>query len=235
MRTGWAKISAAALAAALLAGVGSAAVTSVQRPHIIWKRITFGGKRKAEMAGYMKRHYGIHTWRLRHPHVIVEHYTGSSFSSAWNTFASDSPDSELHELPGTCAHFIIDTDGKIYQLVKLGIACRHTVGLNYTAFGIEHAGYSDADILNNPRQLRASLKLTLWLSRHYHVKLKNIIGHNESLTSPYHKERYKAWRCQTHGDWNYADMTIYRSKLRKLARSKGISMGPLPKQRPSKC
>ena len=63
--------------------------------------------------------------------MIVEHYTASTtFSSAWNTFARDAPDVELHELPGTCAHFVIDRDGTIYQLVPLTTMCRHTVGLN---------------------------------------------------------------------------------------------------------
>ena len=51
-------------------------------------------------------------------------------------------DAELHELPGTCAHFIVDKDGTIYQLVALTIMCRHTVGLNWTAFGIEQVGLS---------------------------------------------------------------------------------------------
>ena len=79
------------------------------------------------------------------PKVIVEHYTVSdTFASAYNTFAPDRADSELHELPGTCAHFVIDKDGTIYQLVPLSIRCRHTVGLNYTAIGIEHVGRSAA-------------------------------------------------------------------------------------------
>ena len=68
--------------------------------------------RKAEMARYAEEHYGIDSWKLVHPRVIVEHYTATTtFSSAWNTFANDTPDPELHELPGDCAHFIIDTDG----------------------------------------------------------------------------------------------------------------------------
>jgi hypothetical protein len=84
----------------------------VPRPPIVWKPITYGPKRRAEMAAYAKRHYGIDTWRLQGPHVIVEHYTASeSFSSAWNSFASNAPDPELHELPGDCAHFIVDRDG----------------------------------------------------------------------------------------------------------------------------
>ena len=70
--------------------------------------------------------------------------------------------------------------------------CRHTVGLNYTAIGIEHVGTSDAQILGNARQLQASLALTAWLMARYGIQLRNVIGHNESLTSPYHHERYAA-------------------------------------------
>ncbi len=185
------------------------------------------------MAAYAKRHYGLDTWRLRDPKVIVEHYTASdSFSSAWNTFAADSSDPELHELPGDCAHFVIDTDGTIYQLVPLGTMCRHTVGLNYTSIGIEHVGTSDAEVLSNPRQLRASLQLTLWLVERFHIPLGDVIGHSESLTSPYHRELYAAWRCQTHADWTHADMQTYRSDLARLARSDKVSLPPPDPKRP---
>ena len=115
--------------------------------------------------------------------------------------------------PGTCAHFVVDTDGTIYQLVPLGVRCRHTVGLNWTAIGIEHVGTSDAAILDNPRQLHASLALTAWLMSRFRISLGDVIGHNESLTSPYHRELYAPWRCQTHGDWTRADMDRYRALL----------------------
>ena len=177
------------------------------------------------MAQYAARHYGLHTWRLERPQVIVEHYTASnSFSSAWNTFANDAPDSELHELPGTCAHFVIDRDGTIYQLVPLNTMCRHTVGLNWTAIGIEHVGTSDASVLQNPRQIAASLKLTLWLAQRYAISVPNVIGHNESLTSRYYREHYAPWRCQTHGDWVHADMQVYRARLAALARSEHVTL-----------
>jgi beta-N-acetylhexosaminidase len=157
--------------------------------------------------------------------VIVEHYTASTtFSSAWNTFASDAPDPELHEEPGTCAHFVIDRDGTIYGLVPTTTVCRHTVGLNWTAIGIEHVGTSDAEILHDPRQLAASLRLTLWLMRRYGISLPNVLGHAESLTSPYHRERYAPWRCQTHGDWTHADMNTYRARLAALARSERVGI-----------
>ena len=195
------------------------------KPPIVQKPIPFDATRRAETAAYAKRHYGLDTWRLMHPHVIVEHYTASTtFASAWNTFASDTPDIELHELPGTCAHFVIDRDGTIYQLVPLTTICRHTVGLNWTAIGIEHVGTSDAQILSDPKQLAASLRLTLWLMHRYGISLANVIGHSESLTSPYHRERYAPWRCQTHADWAHADMTTYRGRLTALARSEHVAI-----------
>ena len=186
------------------------------RPHIVWKPIPYGPERKAQMAAYAERHYGIHSWRL-HPKVIVEHYTGSnSFSGAWNAFAANTPDPELGELPGTCAHFIVDRDGTIYQLVPLTVMCRHTVGLNYVAIGIEHVGTSDAEILRDRAQLRSSLELTAWLVGRLHIRTRNVIGHSESLRSPYHRELYKPWAHQTHGDWTHTDMDVFRSRLRAL-------------------
>src|SRR6266704_1359064 len=133
------------------------------------------------MAAYAGKHYGIHSWRL-HPKVIVEHYTGSdSFSAAWNAFAANTPDPELGELPGTCAHFIVGRDGTIYQLVHLNGMCRHTVGLNSGAIRLEHDGTSDAEILPDRAQLHSSLELTAWLVGRFNISIRDVIGHNESL------------------------------------------------------
>jgi N-acetylmuramoyl-L-alanine amidase len=203
-----------------------AAGLALGKPAIVAKPIPFGKERLAETAAYSRRHYGQSTSRLARPRVIVEHYTANeSFSATWNTFASDAPDPELRERPGTCAHFVIDRDGTIYQLVRLTVRCRHTVGLNWTAIGIEHVGTSDGEILRNPRQLSASLSLTAWLMARYGIALGDVIGHNESLTSPYHHERYPAWRCQTHGDWARADMDVYRTRLGKVAAAGGVALG----------
>ena len=144
-------------------------------------------------------------------------------------------DSELHELPGTCAHFVIDTDGTIYQLVPLDTICRHTVGLNWTAIGIEHVATSDVAVLGNARQLAASLRLTAWLMQHYRISLANVIGHNESLTSPFHRELYRAWRCQTHADWRRPDMDGYRARLAVLARHDGVPIGPPARRIQPRC
>jgi len=166
------------------------------------------------MAAYASRHYGIRTYRLTRPKVIVEHYTETSTAkAAYNTFAPDVSDSELHELPGVCAHYVVARNGTIYQLVPLAYMCRHTVGLNYTAIGVENVAYSDRQILRNKRQLRATMRLTGWLRCRFRIAVGNVIGHNESRSSPYHKERVRRLRNQTHNDWNHADMNVFRAKL----------------------
>jgi N-acetylmuramoyl-L-alanine amidase len=186
-------------------------------PPIVRHYIPYPARRKQEMRAYARRHYGIDDWRLRDPKVIVEHVAvAGSTNAVFATFAPDVPDVELHELPGVCSHFVVGSDGTIVQMVLLSIMCRHTVGLNYTAIGIEHVGFRDADVLNDPRQMRASLRVTRWLRCRYGIALRNVIGHNESLTSPYHRERVAALQHQTHGDWVRASMRRYRARLRAL-------------------
>ncbi len=195
------------------------ASASGARPPISRWAIPFGAKRKAEMAAYSERHYGEHEWRLRHPKVIVEHIavTGSA-SGVYNTFAPDTPDVELGELPNVCSHFVIGSSGRIFQLVNLRTRCRHTVGLNWTAIGIEHVGYADSDLLGNPRELHSSLRLTQYLRCHFGIAVRNVIGHAESLSSPFHKELVPSLRTQTHGDMVHASMRVYRRHLRRMGR-----------------
>jgi N-acetylmuramoyl-L-alanine amidase len=183
-------------------------------PPIVHDPIPFGARRIAETRAYAVRHYGLHRARLIAPKVIVEHMTeNTSFSATFNTFAPDVADSELHELPGTCAHFVIDLNGTIHQLVSLKWICRHTVGLNWTAIGIEHVGFSEAGVLGSIKMLRASLRLTRWLQAKYGIADKNVIGHAESLSSPYHHENVVRLRTQTHGDWPRRFMVTYRRDL----------------------
>jgi N-acetylmuramoyl-L-alanine amidase len=233
-------IAAAVAVLSIVAGAGTptegatlreASVTTatltVRKPPIVWKPIPFGARRKSQMAAYSKRHYGQHTWRLSDPKVIVEHYTdGTSFTSAWNTFAANSP--HLGELPGTCAHFIVDRDGTIYQLVRLRVRCRHAVGMNYTSIGIEHVGTSDHMVLRDSAQMKSSLRLTLWLMQKFGINIGNVIGHRESLYSPYRYERYRSWRCMVHADWPRRAMRKYRRRLRDLADRRGVPVGKKP-------
>jgi beta-N-acetylhexosaminidase len=130
---------------------------------------------------------------------------------------------------------VIDTDGTIYQLVRTSIMCRHTVGLNWTAVGIEHVGTSDAQVLGNAAQMRSSLALTAWLMDRYGIALGDVIGHNESLTSRYRREAYSAWRCQTHADFPKAAMDQYRARLRVVLERARVPVGPPARLRDPGC
>jgi N-acetylmuramoyl-L-alanine amidase len=190
---------------------------AVAPPRVTSKPIPYGAERKADMRAYARRHYGVDDYRLRRPRVIVEHYTVTdTFQPVYDTFAPNQPDVELHELPGICSHFVVDRDGTIYRLVPTSIMCRHTVGLNYTAIGIEHVGRSDAQVLGDPRQMAASLRLTRMLQGRYGIRTRNVIGHNESLSSPFHRERVPSLRTQTHADFPKAAMDVYRRRLERL-------------------
>jgi N-acetylmuramoyl-L-alanine amidase len=187
-----------------------------ERPPIRQRRIPFPDKRRRETAEYARRHYGTATSTLD-PKVIVQHVTVTpTFDQVYDIFATDKPDVELNELPQVCSHFVIDRDGTIYQLVSLELICRHTVGLNDHAIGIEHVGATDVEVLGNSSQMRASLELTRWLRCRYGISMSNVIGHNESLSSPYHRENVARLRSQTHGDMARASMRVYRAKLRHL-------------------
>jgi N-acetyl-anhydromuramyl-L-alanine amidase AmpD len=195
---------------------------------MVWKPIPFAPRRKHQMARYSWRHYRERTYRLRGPRVIVEHYTdGPTMMSAWWTMAGNS--ANLGEHPGICAHFIVDRDGTIYHVVPLGLRCRHTIGLNQTAIGIEHVGTSDREVMGRPRQRQASLRLTLWLMSRYGIDLGNVIGHGESLLSPLRHERYRSWRCETHTDFSHRTMHRYRALLRHRARAAGVAVGRAPR------
>jgi N-acetylmuramoyl-L-alanine amidase len=190
---------------------------AVAPPRVVSKPIPFDAERKADMRAYARRHYGIDDHRLRDPKVIVQHYTVTDdFPSVYNTFAPNRPDPELGELPGVCSHYVIDRDGTIYQLVPTRLMCRHTVGLNWTSIGIEHVGRSDAQVLGNPRQMAASLRLTRMLQGRHGIATRNVIGHNENRSSPFHREHVARLRSQTHGDFPKAAADVYRRRLERL-------------------
>jgi hypothetical protein len=211
------------IVAAVAAGPGASRspARATLRPPIHDDRIPFGKERKRETAAYSRRHYGQSTWRLRHPHVIVLHFTATStYGAARNTFASNAP--ELDELPGVCAHFIVGKRGTIHRIVPLRIRCRHTIGLNWTAVGIEmvqedvgSSHQADEAILHRRPQIRAALRLVRWLQARDAIKTRNVIGHAMANSSPYFKD-LEGWR-NDHTDWLRQDVRKFRRRLRRLS------------------
>jgi N-acetyl-anhydromuramyl-L-alanine amidase AmpD len=169
------------------------------------------------MAAYSLRHYGVSTYALT-PKVIVLHFTdGSSWTGARNTFAADT--ANLGELPGTCAHFVIDQQGIVHALVPVTIQCRHTIGLNNVAIGIEivqasaghGSAWADQQILARPAQVGAALALVRQLQAQFGISTSNVIGHAMANSSPLFVD-HEGWR-NDHTDWLAPDVAVFRSRL----------------------
>ena len=185
--------------------------------------IPYGPGRRAEMAAYSERHYGVASAKLD-PRLIVLHYTaGDTYQSAWSTFASDAPAAgpagTAAEPPGTCAHFIVDQQGTIHQLVSLQWQCRHTIGLNRWAIGIEmvqsDAGHDSTwatdQILNRPKQIGAVLALVRALMARYDLGKTDVIGHGTANDNARFVD-LQGWR-NDHTDWLAPAVRAFRKRL----------------------
>jgi hypothetical protein len=184
---------------------------------LVPKFIDFPQQRKDEMAAYSMRHYGASSWQLK-PTMIVLHFTETDTAEvARNTFASDSPN--LGELPGTCAHFIVAQNGDVWQIVPTNIRCRHTIGLDDKAIGIEmvqstqgnSSHWADQQILDRPAQIGAVLALLHFLQREYGISTNNIIGHAMANEAPQFRD-LQGWR-NDHTDWQAQDVLVVRQRL----------------------
>jgi N-acetyl-anhydromuramyl-L-alanine amidase AmpD len=188
------------------------------KPPITEDHISFGGDRKAQTARYSNRHYGEREWRLSDPKVIVLHFTASdSYSSVWNTFESNAPN--LGESPGVCAHYVVEQNGTIDELVPPRIRCRHTIGLNHRSIGIEMvqstgpgAHWADQQILDRRPQVGGALRLVRWLQARYGIPTNQVIGHSMANDNRYFED-LKGW-TNDHSDWLKRDVREFRKRLR---------------------
>ena len=188
------------------------------KPAITRDFIHYGATRQAEMAAYARRHYGVSTDRV-HPRVIVLHFTDSgpgSYPGVHALFDANQPNGG--ELPGVCAQFVVDQDGTIYQQVPLKLMCRHAIGLNDRAIGIEmiqqqgiSSHWADQQILHRRPQIRSVLRLVRWLQARYDIAKRNVIGHAMANDSPFFHD-LEGWR-NDHTDWQREDVLELRSRL----------------------
>lgn len=215
---------AAVLGSALVASTAaappeapSATAAGTRAPKVKKRLIPYPESRRDHMAAYSQRHYGEREWRLVDPKLIVIHYAqAGTIGSIYNTFAPDRPDVEFDELPGVCSHFAVDAKGRAFKFVPTGTRCRHVVGLNHVSLGIEHVGFSDAQVLRRKPELKGSLRLTHALRCRFGIPIKGVIGHAESLSNPHYLELDPDFKGRTHGDFKRRSMRIYRRQLGRL-------------------
>lgn len=187
---------------------------------VLARPIPYGPTRRAEMAAYAKRHYGVDSATL-HPKVIVLHFTaGDSAASAISTFSRDT--AALGELPGTCAHYVVDYSGVAYHLVPTSVMCRHAIGLNHVAIGIEvvqptnghSSAWADQQILARTAQVGGLLALVRSLQHEYGIPTTMVYGHATANSCPLFRD-LQGWR-NDHTDWGAAAVTELRHRLDAL-------------------
>lgn len=153
------------------------------QPPILPAPINFDQTRIDLTRTYQDNHYGIKTNSIEIvPIMIVLHWTDTSnFTEAYLTFNATTLDHSRPELNGelnVSAHFLIDRDGSIYQLMPDNWMARHVIGLNHCAIGIENIGGRH----NQPNLTLAQAKANAFLVNYLKQKYPTIvylIGHSE--------------------------------------------------------
>ena len=147
--------------------------------------IDFGKLRIELTKSYIKEHYGIKPKDITiTPKIIVIHYTGTnSFKKSLERFTpalllTDRPDISVAGVVNVSAHFLVDRDGTIHQLMPADDMARHVIGLNYSAIGIENVG-GEKDKQNlTVEQLISNIELINYLKEEFDT-IKYVAGHYE--------------------------------------------------------
>ena len=149
---------------------------------IIKKPIVYNQDRINLSLQYLKdRHNIIQTEPTIQPKIIVLHYTaGGTLNSNFNYFNKSRIEgareyNKNQSLLNVSAHYLIDRDGKIYQLISDTLFARHTIGLNYCAIGVENVGSKTEPLTQ--AQVNANAALVRHLKKMYSIKY--LIGHYE--------------------------------------------------------
>ena len=156
---------------------------------IIQKPIAFGEKRKALTLEYIKEHYGLTPHDINIiPSMVVLHWTADmSFEKSFERLYpellfSDRKDIANASALNVSAHFLVDREGTIYQLMPETFMARHTIGLNYSSIGVENIGGENNEKEDlTEAQLKANIALVKYLQAKYPT-ISHIIGHHEYLS-----------------------------------------------------
>ena len=168
----------------ILYGIGILhAHTSSCEEFIHKKFVVVDDVREELSKAYIREHYGIavDTPQII-PKIIVVHWTAlDSFEACFNVFNKSRLSSNRTDISkggslNVCAHFLVDQDGTVYQLLPSLYFARHVIGLNYYAIGIENVGGFKKKLTDN--QLQSNEKLIRFLIAEYPT-VEYVIGHYE--------------------------------------------------------
>lgn len=131
---------------------------------------------------YAQDNYGIATAVMDSIEMIVIHYT--AIPTLEKTLAYFKPDileaarkknyrkSKLN----VGVHYVIDQEGRVFNLMPDSIMGRHLIGFNYHSIGIENVGRDSTEL--TAKQVESNIQLIQFLSQR-HSSVKYLIGHSE--------------------------------------------------------
>lgn len=110
-------------------------------------------------------------------HLVLHHIGDDSFEGAIKALLDNQ----------VSAHYIIDVDGTIYQLVEEKDIAYHAGvsywrgfdGLNKTSIGIEFYNPKPFEQKFSDAQIKAGIELCGDIIKRHKIKLQNVVGHNE--------------------------------------------------------
>jgi len=105
--------------------------------------------------------------------IFVHYTTAGTFESTKNHFLN--PASEVS------AHYVIDKNGDIYQMVKDADKAWHASSANRTSIGIEHVARVGDRL--TAAQEKSSVNLIKWLMTEYKIPKENIKAHKQVIST----------------------------------------------------
>ncbi|MDD5372505.1 MAG: peptidoglycan recognition family protein [Sulfurimonas sp.] len=147
--------------------------------------IEFGETRVELTKKYIKSHYNLVVEDIKIvPKIVIIHHTAiDDFNDSFSRFISqtlpsDRPDINNGGAVNVSAHFMVERDGTIHQLMPLDFMARHVIGLNYNSIGIENVGGQNSKDNLTKEQLKANIELVRELKKMFPT-IEYIVGHYE--------------------------------------------------------
>lgn len=131
---------------------------------------------------YCKQHYGLDTYNLVNPRMIVIHFTGTdSLEGSLGTFKPETiATSRVYVKKfgkvNVGVHFLISKAGEIYSLLPENIIGRHTIGFNHLSLGVELVS-STAEGLTEEQLMSTAVLVDSLVDKY--PTLEYLIGHHE--------------------------------------------------------
>ncbi len=131
---------------------------------------------------YCQYHYGLNSYLLENPQMVVIHYTVIPTLDETIEFFRPEKLSSIRTYIQKFSplnvgiHYVIDRDGSIYSLVPDTVIARHLIGFNHVSIGIENIAVNQEDLTQE--QLQSNVRLVHYLTGKYPT-IEYMIGHHE--------------------------------------------------------